>query len=45
MSWLELPEDTGFGIDNLPLGVFLGGDGPVSGTAPESATPSSTCSA
>jgi fumarylacetoacetase len=23
MSWLELPEDTGFGLANLPLGVFL----------------------
>ena len=22
MTWLELPEDTGFGLDNLPLGVF-----------------------
>ncbi len=22
MSWLELPPDTGFGLDNLPLGVF-----------------------
>jgi fumarylacetoacetase len=25
MTWLELPPDTPFGIDNLPLGVFLGG--------------------
>lgn len=25
MTWVELPPDTGFGIDNLPLGVFLGG--------------------
>ncbi|SFF85620.1 fumarylacetoacetase [Blastococcus tunisiensis] len=25
MTWVELPDDTGFGIDNLPLGVFLGG--------------------
>lgn len=23
MTWVELPEGTGFGIDNLPLGVFL----------------------
>ena len=22
MTWLELPEGTGFGLDNLPLGVF-----------------------
>ena len=22
VTWLELPEDTGFGLDNLPLGVF-----------------------
>ncbi len=22
MSWLELPPDTGFGLDNLPYGVF-----------------------
>jgi fumarylacetoacetase len=22
MTWLELPEETGFGLDNLPLGVF-----------------------
>ncbi|TFV86962.1 fumarylacetoacetase [Blastococcus sp. CT_GayMR16] len=22
MSWLDLPADTGFGLDNLPLGVF-----------------------
>ena len=28
MTWLELPPDTGFGIDNLPLGVFLGGGRP-----------------
>ena len=28
MSWLELPADTGFGIGNLPLGVFLGGGRP-----------------
>src|SRR5215212_1582733 len=24
MSWLELPEGTGFGLDNLPYGVFSG---------------------
>ncbi|NEK85135.1 fumarylacetoacetase [Blastococcus saxobsidens] len=28
MTWVELPEDTGFGIDNLPMGVFLGGGRP-----------------
>jgi fumarylacetoacetase len=28
VTWLELPEDTGFGIDNLPLGVVLGGGRP-----------------
>ncbi|SEL08736.1 fumarylacetoacetate hydrolase [Blastococcus sp. DSM 46786] len=28
VTWLELPDDTGFGIDNLPLGVFLGGGRP-----------------
>ena len=28
MTWLDLPADTGFGIDNLPLGVFLGGGRP-----------------
>ena len=22
MTWLDLPPDTGFGLDNLPLGVF-----------------------
>jgi fumarylacetoacetase len=22
MSWLDLPPDTGFGLDNLPLGIF-----------------------
>jgi fumarylacetoacetase len=27
--WLELPDDTGFGLDNLPLGVFS-----TAGTAP-----------
>jgi len=28
MTWLDLPPDTGFGLDNLPLGVFAtaGGD-------------------
>ena len=29
MSWLQLPEDTGFGLDNLPLGIFS-----TPGTAP-----------
>jgi fumarylacetoacetase len=28
VTWVELPPDTGFGIDNLPLGVFLGGGRP-----------------
>ena len=28
MSWLELPEDTGFGPANLPLGVFSTRHGP-----------------
>ncbi|HET6394295.1 MAG TPA: fumarylacetoacetase [Blastococcus sp.] len=28
MTWLDLPEDTGFGIDNLPLGVVLAGGRP-----------------
>jgi fumarylacetoacetase len=28
VSWVELPSDTGFGIGNLPLGVFLGGGRP-----------------
>ena len=28
MTWLELPENTGFGLDNLPLGVFLTGQRP-----------------
>ncbi len=27
MTWLELPDDTGFGLDNLPLGVFSTADG------------------
>jgi fumarylacetoacetase len=32
VNWLELPPDTGFGIDNLPLGIFSAGDaGPRSG--------------
>ncbi|TFV69931.1 fumarylacetoacetase [Blastococcus sp. CT_GayMR20] len=26
MTWVELPPDTGFGIDNLPLGVFSTAD-------------------
>jgi fumarylacetoacetase len=29
MTWLELPPDTGFGVDNLPLGIFS-----TTGTAP-----------
>ncbi|WP_116453558.1 fumarylacetoacetase [Blastococcus litoris] len=28
MTWVELPDGTGFGIDNLPLGVVLGGGRP-----------------
>jgi fumarylacetoacetase len=28
MTWLELPADTAFGLDNLPYGVFSPGDGP-----------------
>jgi fumarylacetoacetase len=28
MTWLELPDATGFGFDNLPLGVFLAPDRP-----------------
>src|SRR3954452_23648736 len=27
MSWLDLPAATGFGLDNLPYGVFSTGDG------------------
>jgi fumarylacetoacetase len=27
MTWLELPADTGFGVDNLPYGVFSTPDG------------------
>ena len=22
MTWVDLPEGTGFGLDNLPLGIF-----------------------
>jgi fumarylacetoacetase len=29
MTWLDLPADTGFGLDNLPLGIFS-----TEGTAP-----------
>jgi fumarylacetoacetase len=32
VSWLQLPEDTGFGLDNLPLGIFS-----TPGTAPRTA--------
>ncbi len=28
MTWLDLPPDTGFGVHNLPLGVFVGGGRP-----------------
>ena len=28
MTWLDLPDDTLFGLDNLPYGVFSLGDGP-----------------
>jgi fumarylacetoacetase len=28
MTWLDLPADTGFGLDNLPYGVFSGRGGP-----------------
>ena len=28
MSWLDLPDDTGFGLENLPLGVFSTPHGP-----------------
>ena len=28
MTWLHLPDDTLFGLDNLPYGVFSTGDGP-----------------
>ena len=32
MTWLDLPADTGFGLDNLPLGIFSTGDvGPRTG--------------
>jgi fumarylacetoacetase len=27
MSWLDLPPDTGYGLDNLPLGIFSSGGG------------------
>ncbi len=27
MSWLELPDDSGFGVENLPLGIFSTPDG------------------
>ena len=34
MSWLDLPSDTGFGVDNLPYGVFsTAGSAPRSGVA------------
>src|SRR4051794_14838362 len=34
MTWLDLPDDTGFGLDNLPLGVFsMPGTAPRSGVA------------
>jgi fumarylacetoacetase len=26
MTWLDLPADTGFGLDNLPLGIFSASD-------------------
>jgi fumarylacetoacetase len=28
MTWLDLPADTGFGLGNLPYGIFSTGDGP-----------------
>jgi fumarylacetoacetase len=28
MTWLDLPTDTGFGLDNLPYGIFSTGDRP-----------------
>jgi fumarylacetoacetase len=28
MTWVDLPTDTGFGLDNLPYGIFSTGDGP-----------------
>ena len=32
MTWLDLPPDTGFGLDNLPLGIFsTPGGGPRTG--------------
>ena len=34
MSWLDLPPGTGFGLDNLPYGVFsTPGTGPRTGVA------------
>jgi fumarylacetoacetase len=27
VTWLDLPDDTGFGLDNLPLGIFSTGGG------------------
>ncbi|GAA0233004.1 fumarylacetoacetase [Cryptosporangium japonicum] len=34
MTWLDLPADTGFGVTNLPYGVFsVGGDRPRTGVA------------
>jgi fumarylacetoacetase len=27
VTWFDLPADTGFGVDNLPFGVFTAGDG------------------
>ena len=33
MTWLDLPSGTGFGIENLPYGVFDAGDGPRIGVA------------
>jgi hypothetical protein len=41
MTWLDLPPGTGFGLANLPFGIFTrvpGGDGgPAAGTRPEGA--------
>jgi fumarylacetoacetase len=28
MTWLDMSDDTGFGVDNLPFGVFSTGNGP-----------------
>ena len=34
MTWLELPADTGFGLDNLPYGIFsTAGTEPRTGVA------------